>query len=70
MNKYLVSRMFHQLMQHYVNDPDKQFELMYMSDRDILAEHLRVFGTEEDEQIERLIGIARYCEPSVTLYGR
>ena len=57
-------------MRHYANDPDKQFELMHMSDNDILAEHLRVFGTEEDERIERLIGIARYCEPSVTLYGR
>lgn len=62
--------MFHQLMRHYADNPDKQFELMHMSDQDILAEHLRVFGTEEDEQIERLIGITQYCEPSVTLYGR
>ena len=63
-----VNRMFHRLMKHYDEDRDKQFELMRLSDKDILKEYLKVFGTEEDRFYERAVESARYCAPSVTLY--
>lgn len=63
-----VNRMFHRLMNYYNYDREKQFELMHLSDKDILKEYLKVFGTEEDRIYERAVESARYCAPSVTLY--
>lgn len=46
MSALATKKRFDRLMTHYRGDQEKQFQLMLMSERDILEEYINVFGME------------------------